>query len=59
MLYPNLGAKFTQSMVARLVGTSRYCGRPTCFRTEAKDEPGPHFKNICDDGAVDAATLGG
>jgi hypothetical protein len=40
--------------VARFVGTSRYCGRPTCFITEAKDEPGPDFKNICDDGAVDA-----
>ena len=45
--------------VARFVGTSRYCGRPTYFIKEAKDELGPHFENIGDDGAVDAVALGG
>jgi hypothetical protein len=45
--------------VTRFFGTSPYCGRPTCFGTEAKDKPGPHFENTCDDGSVDAATMGG
>jgi hypothetical protein len=45
--------------VARTVRTSRYCGRPTWFGTEAKDEPGLHFEYIYDDGAMHAAALGG